>query len=183
MRTWRAGALAGLSLLLAACASGPKYNEVQASFPRLREGEGRIFFYREASPIGAALRPDVKLGGQAVGTSVPGSFFFVDRPAGRHVATAATEAESRVDVDVRAGGTAYVRVAMTMGVLVYRPELQVRGAAEATQALPNLAYVGSVPATRGQAAAPAAPGGSPARTPAPAPVTMDDLRGLLPEKR
>jgi hypothetical protein len=176
-------AAAILPLLLAACASGPKFTEVQRSFPALRSGEARIFLYRSASPVGAALQPTIRLNGQAVGSLAPGGFLFVDRPAGTFTVTAATEAESTVQFTARGGDSVYVEMSMSMGVLVWRPQLRVRGS-EALSDLAGLAYVGAVPVVPGSPAS----GGRPERSAAPpgrpaAPVTMDDLSGLLPPGR
>jgi hypothetical protein len=65
-------------LLIAGCASGPKYTEVMSTIPSLTPPQGRIYFYRP-SALGAAVQPDIKLNGQKVGTAKPHGFYFVDR--------------------------------------------------------------------------------------------------------
>lgn len=192
MSFWRLGVLASLPLLLAACAaSGPKFSEVQASFPAQRSGEGRIFVYRELG-MGGAVQPEIKLNGQPVGAPEPGSFFFVDRPAGKYTASARTEVESSVDFTLVPGEATYVNLAITMGLLVGHPHLSVRAPAEAMAAIGGLAYIGAVPVVRGQQAVAGAPASASAAAAAPGParqakpasgVTMDDLRGLLPARQ
>ncbi len=68
--------------LLGACASGPKYNEVQSAIPTIPADQGRIYVYRSASMLGGAIQPSVMLNGEKVGDSKPGGFFFVDRAPG-----------------------------------------------------------------------------------------------------
>jgi hypothetical protein len=198
MRRFGLGALLAVVLVLAGCAAtGPKFTEVEANMPTLQEGQGRIVFYRTSSMVGAAVQPDIRLNDQVVGTSKPGSFFFVDRPAGRYKASARTEVESSVDVEVHDGGTVYVQSGITMGLLVGRPSLTQETAQQALREMPALAYVGSIPLVpgAGRAAAatrPAAPSARPAPSPAPSAgaspssrggaVTMEDLRGLLPSQ-
>lgn len=198
MRFRRLGLAAFLPPLLAACAAtGPKFTEVEASFPQLRAGQGRIFFYRNPGGMGLALKPDIRLAGVVVGEVEPGGFFFVDRPAGRYRASARTEVENSVDIDLREGESAYVRLSITMGLFAGHPQLTLVNPVEAKGALPQLAYSGTVPLATGRTPAPAAtspgapigvaapaaalPGGNAARPPA-GNVSMEDLRGLLPAK-
>jgi hypothetical protein len=181
MVRWHWGALLALVMLLAGCAaSGPKYAEVEASMPSLRPGQGRIVFLRTTG-FGPGVRPDIRLNGDVVGASEPGSFFFVDRPVGRYTASARTEVESSVEVQVRDGEVSYVESRITMGLFIGHPLLSIATEPQALAALPSLAYTGAIPlvpgrprqsATRPSPASPAGvrPGG----------VTMDDLRGLLP---
>ena len=199
MRTVLKLVLVALAALLAGCAAtGPKYSEAQANFPRLAAGEARVFFYRD-SMMGAALTPDVRVDGRTVGPLQSGSFFFVDLPAGRHTASASTEVDANVDFSAQEGDTVYISLSIGMGLVVGRPHLTVRMASEANQALPSLAYGGSRPLSPSTSGASgtarqwppisAKPGGSAtppatARSPAPSSgVTMDDLRGLLPATR
>jgi hypothetical protein len=84
-------------VLLAGCAtSGARHAEMRGSLSPPKAGEGRIFFYRAASPFGAAVQPEIKLDGKVVGSSVPGGFFYVDRPAGAYEAHATTEVDRMV---------------------------------------------------------------------------------------
>ena len=75
----RAFALAVCALALTGCAAtGTKYSDMAASIPAAKSSEGRIYFFRSSSFVGAAIQPDIKLNGQVVGTSKPGGFFYVD---------------------------------------------------------------------------------------------------------
>jgi hypothetical protein len=112
-------------LFLSGCASGPKYSEVAASFPGIKSGEGRIYFYRDANVFGSAIQPDVQLNGEAVGSSIPGGFFFVDRAPGDYEAVLSTEVDRKLTFVLASGEEKYVKMSVTLGVIVYRvfPEL------------------------------------------------------------
>jgi hypothetical protein len=175
-------AVAGLALaaLLSACAAtGPMFSDVQASFPPLRANEGRIFIFRANTLVGAAVRPEVRLNGTVVGSPQPGSFLFVDRPAGRYTASARTESESQVSFEIAGGQNAYISLQIGMGLLVGRPQLALHGPAEGHSALQGLAYAGATPLVP-RAASPAGRIDSVGSN---RPVSMDDLRGLLPRTR
>jgi hypothetical protein len=184
MRFLRLAAAACVALLLAACAAtGPQFAEVEASLPPLRAGEGRIFVFRSASPVGAALRPDVRINGDVAGTPQVGSFFFVDRPAGHYTASARTESESTVDFELAAGETAYLGLQITMGIMVGRPQLILHSPKAGPSALQGLAYIGSIPLVPSRPnpiTAGAVPGGT-ARA-IPTQSSPQAARGLLPAK-
>lgn len=180
------GLLLALCALLTGCsATGPKFTEVEASFPNLKADTGRIYFYRTAG-LGMAVQPDIRLNGDIVGQSQPNSFFFVDRPAGQYVASARTEAESTLDIHLRAGKSVYVQTSITMGLMVGRVSFSEQSESVARDHLPGLAYNGPVPVFAGPSRG---PGTRPADEPPAAgtirqgtarATTMDDLSGLLP---
>lgn len=117
---------------LAGCASGPSYKEMASSIPVLSSQNGRVYFFRSSSPLGAALQPDIKLNGEKVGESKPGGFFYVDKPAGRYTVSTATETEKTLSLALDAGETKYVRTSPSLGLLVGRvvPTLEDAGAAQ-----------------------------------------------------
>ena len=97
-RLARVGLLSLVALVLAGCAAtGPRFSEVQESFPAIKPGHGRLMVYRSGG-LGPAIQPDVRLNGDVVGKMQPEGFFFVDRPTGRYTVSARTEIESSVDV-------------------------------------------------------------------------------------
>jgi hypothetical protein len=105
--------LALLVLLLAACA-GPRYSQVAASAPALKPGEGRIYVY--TGPIGLGNQPRIRVNGQVVGRSKPGSFFYLDRPAGSYVITSKLWTSDGLSFILNAGETRYVSLsAASMG--------------------------------------------------------------------
>ena len=58
MKPLRIALLWLLAILVSACASGPKHAEVSSSIPLLRADQGRIYFYRSSSMLGAAIQPE-----------------------------------------------------------------------------------------------------------------------------
>jgi hypothetical protein len=135
---------ATIAALLAGCAtSGMRPSELKSSMAPLKPDEGRIFFYRAASPIGAAVQPEIKLNGVAVGTSKPGGFFYVDRPAGSYEAHAATEVDRMVSFALTPGETKYIRTSPSFGVLIGRVNFELMNASEAQAEMASLHYTGA----------------------------------------
>jgi len=133
-----------LALTLSACATGPKYAEIKSSFQTLAPDEGRIFFYRSGTPFGAAIQPSVLLNGEKVGDSVPGGFFFVNRPPGNYEVVLSTEIEKKLTFMVEKAQERYVRMSVGLGVIVYRvyPELIDKATAESE--MQGLSYTGTM---------------------------------------
>ncbi len=135
-------ALAGLlALLLAACANGPQFSQMQSSLPALSADNGRIFVYR-STVLGAAIQPSVKINGDAVGSAVPRGFFYIDRPPGDYEIPTTTEVTRTLSLHLDAGQTRYVRLGISMGFFVGHvyPELvdDTTGASE----IQELHYIG-----------------------------------------
>ncbi|MBB6582011.1 DUF2846 domain-containing protein [Ralstonia solanacearum] len=125
---------------VAGCASGPSYREMAGSIPTLSPQNGRVYFFRSSSMVGAAMQPDIKLNGQTVGESTPGGFFYVDRPAGRYTVSTATETEKTLSLSLDAGETKYVRTSVSVGLLAGRVVPTLEDAAVAQKAIEGLSY-------------------------------------------
>jgi hypothetical protein len=109
---------AATMLLLAACASsGPTFSQANASVAPLAANNGRIYIYRESSMVGSAVQPSVKLDGVRVGDSIPGGYFYIDRPAGSYKISTSTEVERDLTLTLDAGQIRYVRTDISMGFL------------------------------------------------------------------
>jgi hypothetical protein len=132
------------ALLVAGCASGPKYSELAAKMPPIKSGEGRIYFYRESSMMGAAVQPDIRLNGTIVGTSKPGGYFYVDRPAGSYTAAASTETEKTASFTLDAGETKYLKSAPSFGIVVGRIVITLESPDKAKAELASLSNTGSM---------------------------------------
>jgi hypothetical protein len=130
-------------LVVAGCASGPKYSELAAKMPSIKSGEGRIYFYRESSMMGAAVQPDIRLNGTVVGASKPGGYFYVDRPAGSYVAAASTETEKTASFTLDAGETKYLKSAPSFGLVVGRIVITLESADKAKAELASLSNTGA----------------------------------------
>jgi hypothetical protein len=135
-------ALVALAAVIAGCASGPKYQDVAKSIPALKPNEGRVFFFRSSSVVGAAVQADIRLNGTVVGTSIPGGFFYVDRPAGNYVAASSTETEKTLSFTLAAGETKYVRSSVGLGLLVGRVILELGDPKAAQAEIETLSYTG-----------------------------------------
>jgi hypothetical protein len=128
------------SMLLVACASGPKYSDVKSSIPPLTSDNGRIYFYRSNSMLGAAIQPSVMLNGQKVGNSKPGGFFYIDRPPGNYEVTCGTEVERKASFVLDAGQQRYIKTTVSMGVLVGHVTPELVDPAEGMAAVQSLHY-------------------------------------------
>jgi hypothetical protein len=118
-------AIAGiLMLLLAACASGPQFSQIQGGLPAASAANGRIFVYR-TTVLGAAIQPSVKINGEVVGSAAPQGFFYVDRPPGNYEISTATEVTRTLSLTLDAGQTRYVRLGISIGFFLAHvyPEL------------------------------------------------------------
>jgi hypothetical protein len=131
-------------VMVSGCATGMKHDQMASSMPSLKAGEGRIYFFRSGSIVGGAVQPDIRLDGQVVGTSRPGGFFYVDRPAGNHLASASTETEKTVSFVLASGETKYIRSSVSMGLMVGRVVLEPEAADKALAEIGSLSYTGAV---------------------------------------
>ena len=167
-----------------ACASGaPEANDGMAPASAPGPGQGRIYFYRDRSIFGTVMRPDIRLNGEIVGTSRPGEYFFVDRPEGKYIVSTQTETTNSIEFGLEAGQIRFVRTYVTMGLLVGRVQPQLIDPNQGATEISGLTLVGAPSLASGKPAAdspvPAIP--APATKPVNT-VTMDDLRGLLPNE-
>lgn len=137
-------AAAAVVLVLAGCASGVKYQEMASTMPTLQAEQGRIYFLRSSSMLGAAIQPEIRLNGEVVGTSKPGGFFFVDRPAGTFTAATSTETEKSASFSLQAGETKYLRTSPSFGLVVGRIVVELETPEKAKAELPSLSYTGDV---------------------------------------
>jgi Protein of unknown function (DUF2846) len=128
--------------LAAGCATGPKFTEVAKSISPIKPGEGRIYFFRSNSMLGAGIQPEIRLNNTVVGASKPGGFFYVDRPAGTFLAATASETEKTLSFVLAAGETKYVRSSVGMGILLYRIHLELEDAKTAQAEVETLSFIG-----------------------------------------
>ncbi|WP_199027109.1 DUF2846 domain-containing protein [Ralstonia sp. ASV6] len=135
----------GITVLMAGCASGVKYSEMASTIPTLKQDQGRVYFFRSSSLMGAGIQPDIKLNDAVVGQSRPGGFFYVDRPAGKYLVSTASETEKTLSFALDAGETKYVRTSAALGLIVYRivPELETPEKAQSE--LPSLSFAPNEP--------------------------------------
>ncbi len=142
MQTAKWLAVAAAAFLAGCAAEGVRHADLQSSMPALRPSDGRIYFYRVDSILGAAIQPDLRLNGEVVGESIPGGFFFLDRRPGKYEAHAATEVERSVTFVLAAGETKYIRTSTTFGLVMGHLAFDLVNRAEASAELPSLRYTG-----------------------------------------
>lgn len=132
-----------VGIFLAGCASGPKFSEISSSIRPIPADEGRIYFFRSSSMMGAAIQPDIRLNGQVVGTSKPGGFFYVDRQAGSYIAATSTETEKTASFTLDVGETKYLRTSTSFGLLVGHVVVEIEDPQKAKAEIETLSLTGS----------------------------------------
>jgi hypothetical protein len=147
MRVIRLSIIA-LAIALGGCASGIKHKDMEASIPKLQSDQGRVYFMRSSSMVGAAIQPSIKLDGREVGASKPGGFFFVDSNPGNHEVTCSTEVEKKLTFTLEKGEVKYVKTSVGLGLFVGRVIPELVSKEEAQKELSDLSYTGALSATK-----------------------------------
>lgn len=135
--------LAAVIGITGCAARGPSLGMISDRMPTLQADQGRIFFYRDKSFVGAAVQPKIRLNGEEVGQSVPGGFFFADRPAGNYEVGASTEVERTVTFTLAPAETRYVRTKVGFGFFVGRVYPELVSTEDGEKALPSMSYIGA----------------------------------------
>lgn len=136
-------AAAAVAAVLSGCATGVKYQDMANTIPAVKPNQGRVYFFRSSSMMGAAIQPEIRLDGQVVGESKPGGFFFVDKTPGNYLASASTETEKTLSFTLAAGETKYVRTSPSFGLLVGRIVVELETPDKAQAELPSLSFTGT----------------------------------------
>jgi len=131
-----------LSILVSACATGPKLAEMKSTIPTLKSDQGRIYFYRSSSMLGAAIQPSIHLNGTVVGDSKPGGFFFVDQAPGAKEISTTTEVEKKLTFTLQAGQTRYVKTVIGFGIVAGRVYPELVDNATGEKELEETSYIG-----------------------------------------
>jgi Protein of unknown function (DUF2846). len=162
-------AFAALPVSGAMAADTNTYATLHASEPAIADGQGRIYFYRESGLLGLTVQPSIYIDGVATGgSSKPGDYFYVDKPAGTYLVSTTTEKKESVSVTVVAGQPVYVKTSVSMGFFVGHVSPEVIAPAKAEAEIKNCDY--TPPKTAPAAATPSAPATAPAAAPATAPA-------------
>ncbi|MDF3858873.1 MULTISPECIES: DUF2846 domain-containing protein [Achromobacter] len=113
MKNWIKSGMAalGVAVLLSGC-GGPRYKDVANSVPVMAPDAGRIYFYQPPAPAGVVSnQPYLRVNGVKVGRSKPGSFFYVNRPAGNYEVDTLRDGEA-LSFTLAPGQTRYVRMSI-----------------------------------------------------------------------
>lgn len=130
-------------LLLTACASGPKFNTVESQLSAPAPGKARIFFYRP-SALGGAIQPEVRLNGTVVGKAEPHGVFFADADPGNVEVITGSEVDRKLTFTVAPGETRYVKLAVGLGVIVYRIYPELVDTEQARKDIAELSFTGAL---------------------------------------
>lgn len=142
MERFMTSAVIAGGVFLAGCASGPKLSEMQDKIPALSPDQGRVYFYRENTPLGAAIQPGINLNGKTVGKCKPNGVFFADVPPGAYQASVATEVERTLSFTIERGEEKFVHCYVSFGILIGRGQVELVDPAKARDDMHGLAYTG-----------------------------------------
>jgi hypothetical protein len=104
-----------LCLVFPGCASGTRFQDAKSSIPELSPENGRFYFYRSNSPVGAAIQPTIYLNEDPVGKAVPGGVFFLDKSPGEYQIRTTTEVKRSLSITLEPGQQRYIRFDITPG--------------------------------------------------------------------
>lgn len=108
-RAW--AALAAATLALAGCVATPEATpERDAEAKRFipRPGAATIYVYRPGFPSADRNDPALHVDDRLIGETLPGTFYRVEVPPGRHVLHAFGSSGSQVEIDTQAGELHFV---------------------------------------------------------------------------
>lgn len=131
-------------LVLAGCATGPKFSKISGTIPDLASAMGRIYFYRSSSPIGAGVQPAIMLNGTKVGNSVPGGVFFKNVKPGNYEVATSTEVERKLTFTIAAGQTRYVLTTVGLGFFIGRVYPTLVDPKVGSKAIQDLSFTGKL---------------------------------------
>jgi len=86
--------------------------------------KAQIIFFRKSGFLGAAISAHVKDGETPIGHLSNGQYFVALVDPGKHSFSVKTEATDTLEMEVEPGETYFVEETVSMGVIVYRLNLQ-----------------------------------------------------------
>ncbi|WP_282341466.1 DUF2846 domain-containing protein [Pseudomonas sp. PS02288] len=112
-------------LTLGGCASVPKGDPAQDAALKtfqVAPDKSAIYVYRNES-MGAAVKMDVAIDGQAIGQTAAKTYLFKEVAPGKHTITSEAENTATLEVNTLAGKPTFVWQEVKMGVLSARSKL------------------------------------------------------------
>jgi hypothetical protein len=155
-----------LASCLTGCATGVKYQDMKSSIATLNPDQGRIYFVRKDTMVGAAIQPNIFLDNVNVGESKPGGFFYIDTNPGNHLVSTTTEIENKLTFVLDAGETKYVRTSISLGLFVGHVTPQLVSVDDAMTDLQEAKYIGKNAIAKSPNQTKVADSGTPAPQPA-----------------
>lgn len=140
-------AAAAVVLSLVGCASVPMGDPAQdaklKTFPTASAGKAGVYIYRNET-FGAAIKLNLALDGQALGSSASKTYFYKEVPPGKHTVTSYGENTDTLTFEAVAGKLYYVWQEVKMGMFAARTQLHLvqekdgqAGVRESKLAAPN----------------------------------------------
>ena len=148
-KNWIACAAVALGAITA-CATGTPYAQVAAGLPPPPAGQGRIVLYMTSASAQLHFFPTMTVDGVPVGTLRPGTFLYLDRPAGLHpigvsqqqASVISTQiATEPVTIEVFPGATSYVSASAVAIVAATQVILRSEAPDAAVRDLSDLSWV------------------------------------------
>jgi hypothetical protein len=129
------------------CASVPKGDPAQdaaaKTFVAPAANKAGIYVYRNES-MGAAVKMDVAIDGQALGQTAAKTYFYKEVAPGQHTVSSSAENTDTLQVDTKPGALTYIWQEVKMGVMYARTKLHLvsedegkKGVLESTLAAPK----------------------------------------------
>ncbi len=119
-------AAAAVVLSLAGCASVPMGDPAQdarlKSFPAASAGKAGVYIYRNET-FGGAVKLNLALDGQALGSTASKTYFYKEVEPGRHTVTSYGENTDTLTFEALAGKLYYVWQEVKMGMFAARTKL------------------------------------------------------------
>lgn len=114
-----------VALAISGCASvpmGDPKKDAQAKTFAVAQDKGGIYIYRNES-MGAAVKMDVAIDGQAIGQTAANTYFYKEVAPGKHVVSSTAENTDTLEVEVKPGKLAFIWQEVKMGLLYARNKL------------------------------------------------------------
>lgn len=138
---------AAAAACLVGCASVPMGDPAQdaalKSFPAASAGKAGVYIYRNET-MGAAVKLNLAVDGQALGSTASKTYFYKELPPGKHTVTSYAENTDAVDFEAVAGKLYYVWQEVKMGLFAPRTKLHLvqdtegqQGVRDSRLAVPN----------------------------------------------
>ena len=105
-------------------AAQPLPDIVPGKLAAAKPGKGQVVFFRPNKFMGGGITWKVRETGAELGTLSSGRYLIIDAEPGAHTYTATTEATDAITIEVEEGDTYYIETAVSMGALIYRPNLR-----------------------------------------------------------
>lgn len=123
---------------------GPKYGSAKNEISPLAKDKARIVFYRRSMFFGDGTRPAIFLDREQVGTSRPGTIFYVDVAPGKHlvkIPASVYSGETILDIEAARNEIIYLKSYMTGSAFAGRTNVSVMSVADAIAEIDDLEWV------------------------------------------